>query len=440
MYKTKKIIVAAGIATVVITIVAGALISFIPKGEDRAIHEPLIVTSQDSMKFEALGSTSVLMSRIAFALPSDLSFSSSDESVCSVNENGVVTAVGDGSAIVTVSTQNSAAASPIEKQIAVVVERSQQVVTTAWSWTGLSAGSKSQLGAGATSELGLTYTSSDENVARVLADGTVEAVGPGTAIVSAIQPGDSLWQAASADATVVVAEGSRDRIAALEPFFEAMRVQQQWSWDAAYGGGQVTIENSKTIGNCTTFPTASLIRVGLLTEPTIVWPHARHAKAHPEYFERFTPGKTPAQCVADGDLIVGDIVRFSKPMMHSMVYMGWDDERNCPLWNTGGRAGGTQGSRPALFKRLTTYEKGIVDDILRIRTYPVNVSWTGNGIVGGGGEVMAKQNCTVTFDPQPGSSLIKLVVDGTEQPIEPGMRSYTFEGVLEPHSVEVTFQ
>ena len=247
-------------------------------------------------------------------------------------------------------------------------------------------------------------------------------------------------QAASADATVVVAEGSRDRIAALEPFFEAMRVQQQWSWDAAYGGGQVTIENSKTIGNCTTFPTASLIRVGLLTEPTIVWPHARHAKAHPEYFERFTPGKTPAQCVADGDLIVGDIVRFSKPMMHSMVYMGWDDERNCPLWNTGGRAGGTQGSRPALFKRLTTYEKGIVDDILRIRTYPVNVSWTGNGIVGGGGEVMAKQNCTVTFDPQPGSSLIKLVVDGTEQPIEPGMRSYTFEGVLEPHSVEVTFQ
>ena len=441
MSKIKNKIAIAVISAVILAITAFLVVTFLPKGQDTKTHTPLIVTNQDSIKIETLGSSSVLMPRVVFGSSSALAFASSDESVCSVNDNGVVTAIGDGIATVTVSADPTGTSDPIEKQVDVIVDRAEQAVTTAWNWQGLSAGSQFSLGAGSSSGLDLSYTSSDENVAKVLPDGTVEAVGPGTAIISADQLGDNAWQPAHAEATVVVAEGNRDRIAALEPFFEAMRVQQQWSWDAAYGGGYVTIENSKTIGNCTTFPTACLIRVGLLPENTIVWPHSRHAKAHPEYFERYTPNnQTARQLVESGQLQVGDIVRTSSPLMHSMIYAGWDNEKDCPLWHTGGRAGGTQGSRPALNKRLKYYESGGICDILRIRTYPVNVSWEGNGICGGGGEVMAKQNCTVTFDAQPGSTLTQLIVDGVEQPITPGMNSYTFEQVLEPHSVEVKFE
>jgi hypothetical protein len=266
------------------------------------------------------------------------------------------------------------------------------------------------------------------------------AKAPGTATILARQEGDQVWKPAETSVNITVAEGAKDRRSALEPFFEAMEEQQKWSWNASYGGGQVTIENSKTVGNCTTFPTASLQRVGLLEEHTIVWPHSRHAKRHPEYFELYDVNEPAASLIESGRLLPGDIVRYKgpKPSMHSMVYVGQDEDGR-PLFNTAGRVHGPKSNRAKLFTRMSTYEKANIHSILRIKTYPVSVAWDGEGMAGGGGEVMARQDCTVTFEPAPGSMLSKLIVDGEEQPVSPDMKSYTFDEVLEPHSIEITF-
>ena len=58
----------------------------------------------------------------------------------------------------------------------------------------------------------------------------------------------------------------------------------------------------------------------------------------------------------------------------------------------------------------------------------------------GGGEVMAKQDCTISFHPEPGAKLASLIVDGMPIDISGEMSSYTFEQVLEPHSVEAKFE
>ena len=435
MLRTSYKVVTSAVCSVLLATAVSYAIPCILGEQDVKSNAPFIITNQERIKFETLGDSSTLSAHIVFSLPADIAYSSSDVSVCSVDENGVVTATGDGNAIITISASTPI---PIEKQITVHVERMAQNITAAWSEICLSAGSYTTFEASVDSDQELIYTSSDESIARISPDGTVEALSPGTAIISAIQPGNSTWQPAKAEATITVAEGNRDRTSALEPFFEAMRVQQIWSWDAEYGGGEVTIENSRVIGNCTTFPTACLQRIGLLPEPSCVWPSAPHAKAHPEYFEYFTPNQTAWELSKNETLQIGDIVRFTTPMMHSMIYMGTNDA-GYPIWSTGGRAGGTDGSRPALMTRLEFYEDGNISAVLRIKTYQVSVSCRGNGIVGGGGEVMAKQNCTVTFHPQPGSTLVKLIVDGIEIPDVTNMSSYTFTEVTEPHSLEAMF-
>ena len=440
MHKTKyRIIIISIITGLGLVALTTSLLLFSPKPEDNKNHSPVIVTSQDSVKLDSLGGSSPLMTRIAFGHLSKLSFSTSDESVCSVSENGIVTATGDGSATITISADDLEIP---EKEIPVEVERTEQNVTAEWNWKGLLNGSSIQLPATSTSGLPLEYHSSDESIAAVDDDGTITAISPGAATISARQPGDPVWQPAEASATIVIADGSHDRRNALEPFFKAMEEQQKWSWDAAFGGGSATIENSKTIGNCTTFPTVSLQRVGLLGEPACVWPHNRHAKAHPEYFELYEPDATSTELINNGELLEGDIVRFDDngPMgvKHSMVFVG-QDEKGRPLWNSAGRIHNMHSNRAVLFSRMSSYDKVHIISILRIKTYPVSVSWNGNGIAGGGGEVMARQDCTVTFAPEPGSRLAKLVIDGIEQQISPDMSSYTFNEVLEPHSIEIAF-
>ena len=439
MHKRKLgVATAIASATILATISAGFLLA--PTQKDDLDHHPIIVTSKSSLKLDTLGGSAALMSRMMFATPSELSFSSSDENVCTVSDGGLITATGDGAAIVTVSALDDDGSHLADKTIDVEVERADQSLTTEWNWKGMLSGSSVQLPATATSNLPIEYVSSDDNIATVSEDGTITAKSPGTAIITARQTGDQTWKPAESSASITVAEGAKDRRAALEPFYQAMEEQQKWSWNASYGGGQVTIENSKTIGNCTTFPTASLQRVGLLEEHTIVWPHSRHAKKHPEYFELYEVNEPAASLIKNGKLLPGDIVRYKgpKPSMHSMVYVG-QDENGKPLFNSAGRVCGPKSNRAKLFCHMSTYANANIHSILRIKTYPVSVTWDGEGMAGGGGEVMAKQDCTVTFEPAPGSTLSKLIVDGTELPITPDMNSYTFEDVLEPHSIEITF-
>ena len=431
-------VIAVGLAVVAMIVAMGFILA--PAStENQDDSSPVqLVSSWTQVDMSSIGQTQAVLVRPMFGAANNLRFFSGDETVARVDEHGNVTAIGDGKTTITVEADVPDQDDPVVKELSVCVKRNAQEVTAPWSWKGMTAGSASGFQSIATSGMNLVYSSSDENIATVSPEGKVTAISPGTATITATQEGDANWQPASAEATVQIVGAVKDRRAALEPFYQAMEEQQKWSWDATYGGDDGTIEGSRKSGNCTTFPTASLQRVGLLEEPGSHLPHSKKAAKHPEYFEAFAPNRTPNQLVASGELIEGDIVRFDKPRMHSQVYVG-QDEKGRLLWNSAGRVTSSTSNRAVLFSRIG-YDNANACSILRIKTYTVSASWDGPGIMDGGGEVMAKQNCTISFHPEPGSKLVSLVVDGTPVNIDAGMESYTFEQVLEPHSIEAKFE
>lgn len=125
-----------------------------------------------------------------------LTWTSSDEAVATVDENGNVTAVAPGSAVITAAMENGQKAEctvnctwDAEAQ---APEEGGEGQETAPAGPSLSSNDITLDSAGATKQLTLngasgevTWTSSDEAVATVAADGTVTAVAPGRATVTA---------------------------------------------------------------------------------------------------------------------------------------------------------------------------------------------------------------------------------------------------------------
>ena len=125
-----------------------------------------------------------------------LTWASSDEAVATVDENGNVTAVAPGSAVISATMENGQKAEctvnctwDAEAQ---APEEGGEGQETAPAGPSLSSNDITLDSAGATKQLTLngasgevTWTSSDEAVATVAADGTVTAVAPGRATVTA---------------------------------------------------------------------------------------------------------------------------------------------------------------------------------------------------------------------------------------------------------------
>jgi large repetitive protein len=116
-----------------------------------------------------------------------VSWSSSDETVVSVTEDGLVTAVAPGTATVTVTTADgglTASCIVTVEAAAVAVTR----VTLDETEVTLTAGNTQQLTATVTpadaTDSSVTWSSDDETVASVSADGLVTAVASGTATVT----------------------------------------------------------------------------------------------------------------------------------------------------------------------------------------------------------------------------------------------------------------
>ena len=64
--------------------------------------------------------------------------------------------------------------------------------------------------ASATSGLAITYSSSDETVVKVVNSNKLQTIGAGTAVVTASQPGNAEWQAASMDKNVTVSKANQE--------------------------------------------------------------------------------------------------------------------------------------------------------------------------------------------------------------------------------------
>ena len=140
----------------------------------------------------------------------------------------------------------------------------------------------------------------------------------------------------------------------LQPWFDAMTAQFHWSKEQEYDfDTHPTVENSKRIGTCITFPAVSLQRIGLLPEGRYFYLYpktmridgnaANYVKEHPETFILWYPNKTIAEL---GNLIhKGDIVGYGEPAYHTMVYMGRTSNGE-PVFNSMGHTKILNGTYP----------------------------------------------------------------------------------------------
>ena len=150
-----------------------------------AIWESVNVTGVDIISDVEILSPGGIAALTANVMPSgaadtSLTWTSSDESVATVDSRGVVTAVGTGSALITAESLNG------------LSDTCQVAVSSVLMNYALSTGSVMEMTA-AVSPTGntATWTSDDETVATVEADGTVTAKAPGIAMITVTAGGVS---------------------------------------------------------------------------------------------------------------------------------------------------------------------------------------------------------------------------------------------------------
>ena len=114
--------------------------------------------------------------------PAPLTYRSSDENVALVDAGGVVTPVGTGTAVITVTAEASEGYSEASIEITVNVSKpAQDIVTSADSYTKARLSKAFFMGAVAEGGGKLTYESTDSSVVKVHSSGRVTLMGPGTA-------------------------------------------------------------------------------------------------------------------------------------------------------------------------------------------------------------------------------------------------------------------
>ena len=154
----------------------------------------------------------------------------------------------------------------------------------------------------------------------------------------------------------------------LQPWFDAMTTQYNWSKDQAYSWTSPTVESSKTKGTCITFPAVSLQRLGLLPSgyyfyfnPATkrMFEKGGYVSAHPEIYQVMYPKKTASELWKSGQIKKGDICGFDNPGYHTMVYMGMNSSGQ-PIWNTMGHKRGLSVTYP-------NYANRKVDMIVRLK-------------------------------------------------------------------------
>ena len=169
-----------------------------------------------------VGNISESMANLTPADAGNLTFNSSNESVVKVTVGGLIVAVGEGNATVTVSfAGNDVYAAAENKTISVSVTLRDASVIVENDTLNLNIGDKFDLNATAVPDLeDIQYNSSDESVAVVDENGTVTAVSEGTAIIT-LTVGDGVMYALnSTNVTVTVTKFDAKINASADDIFE----------------------------------------------------------------------------------------------------------------------------------------------------------------------------------------------------------------------------
>lgn len=190
-----SLIIVVAAAFIVVRTVVPAFQNGIFSGSTQAAES--VTLDRTTLDLAEAGTTIALVPTFApEGATAALTWASSDEAVATVDENGNVTAVAPGSAVISATMENGQKAEctvnctwDAEAQ---APEEGGEGQETAPAGPSLSSNDITLDSAGATKQLTLngaagevTWTSSDESVATVAADGTVTAVAPGRATVTA---------------------------------------------------------------------------------------------------------------------------------------------------------------------------------------------------------------------------------------------------------------
>ena len=109
------------------------------------------------------------------ATDKDITYTSDDETVVKVDENGNITAVGEGTATITVASK----ADPTKSKTVTVTVKKPPVIITAPEKITIVLGEEQDIGATINADAKLSYSSSDESIVKVDENGRITAVAEG---------------------------------------------------------------------------------------------------------------------------------------------------------------------------------------------------------------------------------------------------------------------
>lgn len=249
----------------------------------------------------------------------------------------------------------------------------------------------------------------------------------------------------------------KTRKEAMQPWFDACKEQEQWSYNARYDWSKwdKTIAGSKNYGTCITYPNTVSMRCGLTKEgiKNIItssggnndsqstldsfWNGSVKAMAsiNSKYWTATKyPNKTTAELVKAGIIKEGDIIGF---MGHTSMYAGKDKNGNL-VYNNAGHAAGIGGDAPgsnrAILNQKSSYmTKRKVYGVFSVNTFIVITSCT-NGTITYSNRYMAGQNVTITIKPKSGYSVKTLKVDGK---VVTSTNTYKINKIDAHHIIEV---
>lgn len=156
---------------------------------------------------------------------------------------------------------------------------------------------------------------------------------------------------------------------ALQPWYDAMTEQFEWSKNQEYDFVTPTIATSRNKGTCITFPAVSLQRLGLMPSGGYFYLYPKTMKiagnkkgvdyvnAHPEIYSVSYPKKTIKE-LGTG-IKKGDIIGFGGSDYHTMVYIG-KNSSGTPIFNTMGHYKG-------LGVTYSNYANRKIDMLVRIK-------------------------------------------------------------------------
>lgn len=152
-----------------------------------------------------------------------LTYSSSNSSVAAVSSDGTVTVKGEGTAVITVSAKETPYYKGVTKEITVTVTRQlEQQINAPGSITKFATDSSFNLKA-SSSAGALSYSSSNNKIAEVSADGTVTIRGAGKAVITVKAAETERYKSAVKEVTVTVNKAEQTIKAAADSFVKELK-------------------------------------------------------------------------------------------------------------------------------------------------------------------------------------------------------------------------